>query len=102
GRLAACLALAVLGSFAIASPQAAFAGLYTVNVCTAPPNGGAGDGIVLETDPGTSGFGISHTCGAALSRMVQAARGAEAVGGSRWSLRAPEGTVIRTLTGFRE
>jgi hypothetical protein len=102
GRLAACLAFAVLGSLAVASPPPAFAGTYTVNVCTPPPSGGAGNGIVFERDPGTIGFGISQTCGAALSRIRQTAAGAEAIGGSRWSLRAPEGTVIRTLTGSRE
>jgi hypothetical protein len=96
------LALAAIGSLAAVSPPSAFAGTYTVNVCTPRPNAGTGDGVVLERDPGTIGFGIFQTCGAALSRVEQTATGAEAIGGSRWSLRAPEGTVIRTLTGSRE
>lgn len=104
GRLATCLAfaLAVFGSLIAVSPPSATAGLYTVNACTPPPSAGTGDEFLLEIDPGTTGFGVSKTCGAGLSRIEQTARGAEAIGGSRWSLRAPEGTVIRALTGFRE
>jgi len=102
GRLAAWFAFALLGSLAVASPPPAFAGDYTVNVCTRPPNGGNGDGVALFRDQGTTGFGARAACNSTPAEIELTARGASATGGSRWELRAPPGTFIRTLTGIRQ
>jgi hypothetical protein len=100
-RFAACFALAVLGSLAVASPLA-FAGDYTVNVCTRSPDGGNGDGIALFFDPGTVGFGGRAACNRIPAEIELTARGASVTGASRWALSAPPGTFIRTLSGIRE
>jgi hypothetical protein len=102
GRLAACLAFAVLGSFAIASPPPALAGDYTVDICTRSPNGGDGNGVTLVLDPGSTGFSARAACDRIPAEIELTARGASVTGGSRWELRAPPGTLIRTLTGIRE
>ncbi len=96
-------ALAVFGSFtALASPNAT-AAPYVVNVCTAGAAGGAGDGVELMLDPGTAGFGVQQSCGTGFAAIEQTVTGAAPpTGASRWALRAPAGTIIRSLTGFRE
>jgi hypothetical protein len=103
GRLATWLALAfgVLGSLAAASPSPVFAGTYTVNVCTPPPEGGNAGNLLRLADPGTVGLIVTDTCNTSPAQIRQTARGPSVTGGTRWQLRAPEGTRIQTLTAIR-
>jgi hypothetical protein len=94
-------AVAVLGLLGAVSPPSAFGGAYVARVCTKPPSGGAGEDLELEVDLGTVGFGVSRTCNTATAEVTQTAAGDSVTGGSRWALRAPPGTTIRTLTGIR-
>jgi hypothetical protein len=102
-RLASlALALGALCLLAVVSPSGAVARAYIVHVCTAPPDGAAGQELELTVDPGTVGFSIRHTCDTAFSAVTQIAGGNSLTGGSTWALRAPPGTTIRTLGGIRE
>ena len=104
GRVASCfvLALAVLELLAVVSAPGAFGRIYLVHVCTMSPNGGAGGELELAIDPGTVGFGVVQTCNTSFPRVLQFATGDSVTGGSRWTLRAPPGTIIRTLSGIRQ
>jgi hypothetical protein len=95
-------AAAVLGLLAAVSPPSAFGGRYVARVCTKPPSGGAGEDLELAVDLGTVGFGVSHSCNTGVAEITQSAMGPSVTGGSRWALRAPPGTTIRELTGFRD